>query len=489
MSFRKTAIADKYDLNFYDENGDHDSGSSSSSDDEAKKAEMRRYGESRGYSRPQYGDQYTERDVYVQPSTIMRSRPPIRNERTITGYDPNTSTWEQRVNNPAFYQALASNIYKLIGRDIIESELDLLRNYVMSVNYKLFTGMNDDKIIQTMAKGFVNKIHKSGKSHYTDVHEILRHEIHETGQTDQARTTFDRVNEKIKRIDPTTPSVHIGSILGHQSPYDILNLFNPGALITTQRIELDSRYRQVSSSLNNKIYTWGILYDVQRALGHINIVGSKITNIVEFRLFPIRMPVPRIASAVSGKQYRLLIREWATQAFASPNGKAFHCVFRPTTDGDFIDLDPVGDVDQGGRFAFDKKITRLDEVSISFTDPYEDIEFHPDRFICNITTYGANTSFTSTANLPTLTTGDLVRFDGMYTTDTTIDSVIINAINSTQYAITVTGATTFDITGLDTSVIDIARRIGTLGLNCYVEKRRFSILMEVKYLAPEAEYP
>ncbi len=503
MSFTRKVVeeADKYDLNYYDEPSDDPAAGGSigarvrpildTDEPEVAARQSRRFQESRGYSRPQYGDQYQERDVYTQASTMQRSRPAYAPATTVTGYDPHTATWMQRVNNPIFHGAVAEQVGKILHRDVIESELDTLRNYVLTVNPKMFVGWSDARIIPVIAKGFISAIHHTkNQPYFTDVHEILKHEIKETGQEDQARTTYDRINQKLKRMDPRTALVHVGSILGHQSPYDILNLFNPQALISQQQVELDSRYRNVDGRLDNKTYTWGVLYDVQRALGRVNIVGSKVTDIVGFEVFPMRIPTPRVTTPGGYKQYRLLVKQWGTQAFAGPNGKPYHCVFRPTADGaDYVDLEPVGDRDQGGGFSFDKKITRLDEISISLTDPINDVEFWADRFICTISTYGVGTSFTSTDPLPNLINGDLVTFEGMRTTDSALDQDIVQAVNSQQYAITVTGANTFDIAGLDTTVIPLARRVAGMGMTCYVDKRRFFIYMKIKYKPGESSDP
>lgn len=504
MSFQREVYedVDQYHLNHYDEpinyddntlnqgsEGLHEHVAPDLSDGQVAALRNGRFSESRGYNRPQYGRQYTERDVYTQPSTMQRSQqaydPSIT---TVTGVDPHTASWNQRVNNPIFINSVASVVHRLLNRQVVESELEQLRTYVLSVNPRPFGGMSDKNIIPSIAKGFVQRLHGAhAEPYFMDVHEMLKYEIKETGETDQARLINDRINEKMRKIDPRIPHVHIGSIMGHQSPYDILNLFNPEALLEYHHVEFDSKYRIADATLDNRKYSWSILYDNQRHKGTVNIVGSKVRDLVGFEIYPMRIPVPAISSPALHKQFRLFIHQFATQAFASPSNRPYHCVFRPTTDGLFLDLDPVGDKDQGGSFSFDKKVTRFDELSISFTDPTEDVVFAPDRFEATITAYATPTVIT-TPTAHGILVGDVVTFEGFTTTDTVLDRDVIMAFNSQSFVVAAVTATTMDIP-IDTSSIPVLRQVPGLRVVVYPESRRFFMYMKIKYHVPEESYP
>jgi hypothetical protein len=396
----------------------------------------------------------------------------------LTRYDPGLGSWHQRLDNPALIHALTSHIKQKLGRNMSSQDRDSMTRFIRTINYVPFQHMSDRELAKALAFEFVKATHKS-RTYHPDVHEILRDEIEFEGEDEQARTRFDRVNTKLSKMDPRIPATQILSFMGHQSPYDILNLFNPKALICKQHLALDTF---MSNSQNP--WSWDIIYDFQRRPGAANLIAT-IKDIVSVEILPIRLPALQTNTGSPFKRIELLIQEWKTQAYVkSAPGKAYHFVFETSDDSGYLKLAPLGGQDAGGKYQFDKRITRLDQMTFLFMDPLADIVFYPDRSACAITSYASPTQITTDTGL-TLTTGDYVTFSGFTSSDPTTDNAIITALNNTRYAVTVSSATVFTI-AVNTSAVTA---LSGLKFQCYVEKRRFFVNMIINYVAPEKNEP
>jgi hypothetical protein len=375
------------------------------------------------------------------------------------------------LNNPAFVKKVESAVSRKISRKLTEQEFAILRASMSKLNPAVLPG-NENDCVSLISQDFIKKLF-SGKGRQRinpDIHEILALEA--------------KRPEDGREIDPMRTNYTFSN-----ANTAMMAAIEQKTRVKEQHIELDTRYRNVAGLQDNKTYNWGILYDSQRKKGIINIAGNKISNIISIQILPFRIPLPQTTTAVAYKQYRLLIREWQAQSCVSPSGKSYHFILRPTTDGSFIDLDPAGDKDQGGSFNFAKPIRRLDEITISITDPINDVVFYPDRFTCQITAYAAGTNF-ELGVTHNLLVGDTVTFEDFNTADPGADSNIINTINSSPFTITaLIGATGFTIGALDTSVIPVGNRIAGLNFTCFPEARRFFIHMKIKYTGTEDPTP
>lgn len=478
MSFTREAreAADQYALPDYDEPLRHGAAGSrgwTERDTIPLGTQQQRFSRQAGYSQPGYASQYTDRDIYTHPSTQRRARDNVKPRE-----------WLDRANNPTFLAALATRVNNLLQRRLVEAEEIRLRNYVIGVNPRMFTSFTDDEVVNALSKGFIDNMHRGRISEEVDTHEILKHEIKETGETDGARS---HANRHGRRIDPRVPVIDIGSFMGSETPFQILETFNPSALECEARLVLDSHYRQVESPMNNSRYTWNILYDTHRSRGTANIIGSKVRDIISLSVLPIRIPNPTVTTGLTSyKRVHMFLHQFGPQSFASQNGKNFHFVFEPTADGaDHQSLSPAGETESGGRIVFDKKVTKFDEITFSFTDPVTELIFRDDRIDSTAWLYGAVTTITLASN-HNLVNGELITMDDFTSTNVNADRGLIAQFNTQTHSITVTAANQFTI---PVNTTTIAGGIANLIIPIFIEKRRMFIYLKIKYTTPEDTYP
>lgn len=446
-----------------------------------------------GGSMPPDGpDLKTDEDVVRShtPHYYKTYRPPYSEPTTLSG---RPGTWKQRVLDPKFLAAIHRNISKSMRRNLTEAEQHHLRNFINGINPVPFESMDDTDLVPLISKQFLTGLFRPGRGSFRpDMHEVLKFEIEKDDAEDnENRSRFDKVNRKLNKIGPDVQSTHIGSIIGSQSTYDLLTMFNPKALVSEQRIEMDSKYRIYGGPADNVIYKWGINYGSQRSQGALNILGSKIVNVVGFEIFPFSIPIPVNAQATTrpNNQFRLLIQEWANQAFAAPSNISYHCIFAATRDTsvtpNYINLNPIGDKDQGGSISFDKKITRFDQISILLYNPVIPCIFQRDRYTSTVTP-GASTLFQTDA-AHSLTTNDVISISGFDTDNPNNDATAIGRLNdptATWQIASTPAADTFTIS-YDTSAM-----VGTpTSCMVFIETRRMFLQMKIKFVSSASSYP
>lgn len=390
--------------------------------------------------------------------------------------------WNERINNRQFFNAVLMGVSKALSTPLDSINKESLFRFILNANSKMMMPFDDARVVNMLVKGYRDYVTKRS-TEQVDTRELLKYEIKETAETDGSRSHANRHGRK---LDPRLASVHVGSFIGCETPFQVLQLFNPEALNCEARLVLDSHYRREESPMNNKSYSWNILYDINRSRGTANIVGSKVRDIKSITVLPIRIPNPvSTAGLTTYKRVHMFLHQFNPQSYAASSGKNFHFVFEPTADGagNYI-LSPAGETDHGGQIVFDKKVTMLDEITFSFTDPVNDLVFLDDRIQSTTWAYGAVTTITL-ASAHNLVNGDLITIEDFKTTDAH-DRGLIAQFNTQTLAVTVTAPNQFTVP-VDSSAI--VGPILNLAIPVFIEKRRFFVYLKITYTSPEDTYP
>jgi hypothetical protein len=401
---------------------------------------------------------------------------------------------EQNIYDSKIINAITKKIQQTIKREITQNEEHSIRYHIQNINKNMLIHMNMAQIIDFIAKSYVDNSHSSEiEPDDFDIHEILANEIKQNNKEDQSHLNNEIVNKKINQIDPVGDSIHISSIMGNRNVDEMLKMFNPEALVEHQHIVFDSKNRRRTG--NNKLFEWDLSRDISSSK-NTNTAGKIMKYIVSVELFPIRMPLPLtlttpsdsiITNPVNFKLWALDIREFNPQGYIiTPENKRFHFMFRTTNDSSHIDLNPIGDHDQGGLFTFEKPIVELSKISMQFYNPINELEFDNDYMsvvIADTAHFAATTNITCPF-VHNLIVGDVVTISKFTTNNPNVNAPIIDTMNrQTGHAVTAIVSTTVFTINVDTSVISAPNRLVNVNFDLFVENRRFLILAKFNHNA------
>jgi hypothetical protein len=289
-----------------------------------------------------------------------------------------------------------------------------------------------------------------------------------------------------------SPLASIKNILGVNRLSDAVRKFNPQSLVRRNYILLDSRYRIITSlSANGGVpsFSWNYIVNSQQtAQGTANIVGN-IRDIIGIRAYPFR--IPYVSNADNRySRVTMLINELGSQSFIAHENRKFHFMFQSTIDSDFIDLST--DNQNDGYFWFEKPITTLDTITVTFGSPLEAITFDGDRDTCTIDYFTiAPLTQITTQTEHNLNNGDRVYFSNfdlgavnpILVDQVTINNNIKRTINrESGFLITTIDDFNFSIS-FDSSLIQ--NPIANLLFNVYYGSKRLFIPLELTYITPE----
>lgn len=368
-------------------------------------------------------------------------------------------------------------------RQMIIEEINPSRNYRRDPTNKFYLGnlqkWDDNVIIKKVAERWVNRRKKFDKRgcgpKLIDVKEILKREIGTTAESGTvSRPTFVEPREGFS----DKPScVDINKILGTETKYQLQKLVNPEALNSYNYIYLNTKYRNTVATNGINRFSWDENTQGNAGEGNFAYIGL-VRDVVEIKVYPFRIPYPSDGSADNGfKQINLLFEEFNNQAFCDV-GRRFHIVFQVTVDANWINLLPFRNND--GIYRFEKPLTGIDQLSVSFGSPTSVINFDPDRLRCTFA-YGVITtiSFTVPHNLAT---GDVISFVNFTTADPAADLSVINEMNQiTGHVISNVLPQSFTI-AVDTSTIT---PIANFSIICIFDSKTFQIPVEMKFVRPE----
>jgi hypothetical protein len=430
---------------------------------------------------------------------------------SYTTHYPNKN-YQRQFNTDEFYNKIIKRVVNLLNRPLIESEKDETIKFIKNLDPVLLTHQYQSKTINIVVDTLVDefKQFKCDKPEYDDTQEILRGSIGITSETSTAYSIYDNPNYLLN-IQPKPPKTIeqfesksnvskepslISNLLGLTSCNDAARLFNPESFIRKNYIILDSRYRELngSNTIGITSFTWSyVLQSLASQQGTVNIVGN-VRDIIALRIYPCRIPY---VSSADNKYSRIsiLINQLSSQSFIAHENRNFHFMLRSVIDDTFINLH-TNDYNDG-YFYFEKPITTIDKLTLTFGSPIEPVVFDKDRDLCTIDYFiiqPLTKITTGNLNSPTphnLTNGDRVYFtdfktgviDPSLVNEIAIDNAIVELINNINgFVVTVIDAVSFSII-LDTS--NIQSPINNLVFNVFYGSKRMFIPIEITYIMPE----
>ena len=445
---------------------------------------------------------FTDEDrYYYNPDDNSEDGSLIEDREYSDLFDPEITADFRRINNIQTVYRIIRTIERKLNRQLLDNERQSVRQMINNVtnpayNYrfdptlKMYMGnlqnWSDNDIVNHMADRWVNIFNIKSKDppgiEITDIRTMLRDEIGTTSESGAVYSpTFIQPAPDVSDPVPPQPDAEgilVDKFLGKSNRYDLLTLLNPNALLSYNYIYLDTRQRNLSASAGINTFVWNEDNTANTGQGNFTYLGV-VRDIVQIRVMPFRIPYPSDGSADNGfRQINLSFEEFRNQAYIGRNNRRFHIIFDVTIDGTYIELDPY-EVNNGD-FNFDKPITTLNQLTVSFGNPINIINFDVDRLFCAFT-YGAVTtvSFTEDHNL---VTGDTVSFTDFNTADPSTDAPVIAEMNSTLgHIITKLNDLEFEI-AVDTSTIT---PIPDLNIVCIFDSKTFQIPIQLTFIRPD----
>lgn len=393
------------------------------------------------------------------------------------------SNYERQFNTNEFYNDINKMVSDKLKRPLQTGEKDQVITFIRKLDPKLLKPVYKSKTIPIMVETLVNEFlsYKCDEPLYDNMKPILKASIGKTSESGTTHGIYDNPNYGINLTKTETKTeipqpIRKPPKIEHRKNYMIL----------------DSRYRESTQQSQPSIleFSWNYVQKNQNTIqGSVNVIGN-VRDIVGFRIFPFRIPYVAIADN-NYSRISMLIKELSTQAFIAHENRKFHFMLRSAVDNEFIDLET--DKFNDGYFWFEKPITTLDTLTITFGNPIEQITFDNDRDVCRIDYFViAPATQITTDNPHNLVNGNLVYFESfdvgvinpILTNQVKINNDIKNLINrSSGHQVTVINPTTFSIPAVTNS---IQNPIPNIQFNVFYGSKRIFIPMEIIYIKPES---
>lgn len=338
------------------------------------------------------------------------------------------------INSSAFLVRIIRNVEHKVKRNLTDKEETEVIQYIKNVSHTYFKDIPLEKIMQIISNSVIEEFNLN---HYEekiiDVHELLKENLGNTiGQE-----TVDQ--HKVKKECDDMVEVNIESIFGlHDMATVIKKINEPISSVNNAYFLLDSRYRILDND-GTTCFKWGHINSIVLAQGTYNSVGN-IRDIISIKLMPYRIPAVSSAITPYGR-ISTFIQELCPQSFIAHEERRFHFLGDVETKGNWLSVDS-GDFSDG-EFKFNKPITHLDTITISFGSPLEPITFDKDRLIGSITYTNPMTILFP--EIHNVTTGETVYITNFTTLNPCGDSHLISSVNSITGNIA-TETTTSEIT-------------------------------------------
>jgi len=319
-----------------------------------------------------------------------------------------------------------------------------------------------------------------------DIHEILKKEI---GTASEARSIdpifiVPSAPKPISELDTEQDKKYEGDqiieFLGIRNQQDIIKMLNPYNTISYNSIYFDSRLRNISATEGINRFQWDEDNTGSINPGKFSYLG-KMRDIIELRVLPFRIPYPSDESADNSfRSITIYFEEFSSQSFIGRSNRRFHIICEASIDAGWIILHTYDS--NNGIFRFDKPLTEISKITISFGSPISLINFDPDRLRCTFTT-GSPTIVTFTED-HNLSIGDTVSFKDFTSLAPIIDATTIAFINNPSGLIVdVLTDLTFSIP-VDTTTIT---EDPSLSIICIFDSKTFGMAVEFKFIRPQSD--
>ena len=387
-----------------------------------------------------------------------------------------------RLSNVSILRKTIHRIENNVGRELNNIEKNDVRNMINedSNTSRLFrrnpnkfylsnlSNLTDDKITEKLSNKWISiSKNRNCEPEINNIHETLKKEIYK----EVPKTNVLPINNF---------DIKVNSILGFNERYDLLRLFNPNALQLTKYLYLDSRLRNIANCDGINKFFWNEDRTGNVRDGSFSYIGH-IKNIIEIKILPFRIPYPSDGSADNDfRQITMFFEEFSNQSFIGRENSRFHIISRLIVSGNWIDINTNNSNE--GVFKFEKPITNINHLTVSFKSPIHPINFDIDRLNCTFS-YANPTILTFTQN-HNLVTGNTITFKDFNTADPSADSTIINSINNILGLIATYINPTQVSIPVDSSSIIVAPITEIVGLSiiCIFDSKTFQIPIQIKYI-------
>jgi hypothetical protein len=354
---------------------------------------------------------------------------------------------KQLINTPAFVVTIIQCIESILARELSDHEETNVISFIKNVAPLFFGGVKRINIIRVISETAIGELHlNTCGENIIDIHEMLRGNL---GETTAAGPSLE---EKAK-IAAATVKVNIGSIFGLDDMASVVKKMNePINSINNAYFMLDSRYRILGND-GTTFFQWGHINNIILAQGTFNSVGD-IKDIISIKIMPFRLPnVTGVITAYN--RISTLIYELCPQSYIAHEERCFHFLGVPSISVDTNWVNVNSEDFSDGEFKFNKPITHLDSMTVTFASPLEPIVLDKDRLMGTVTSFAAATEITFTENHK-LATGDIVYATTFNTINPTNDQATILSVNGKSGNVaTVTSTTQINIP-VDTSMLLVA---------------------------------
>lgn len=430
------------------------------------------------------------------------------------------ANYNRKYNTDDFYTQISTNVSQELKRPLEENEKRQVVNFIRKLDQDVLKPIYVNKSIPIIIKTLVNEFSNfnCNKPQDTDTQQILRNTIGISSESGTSHGIYDDPAYIIKRLDeqkkiikgvslkpppqikqptqikqPETQLTKINTLLGLQNANEAVRVLNPKSQYRKNYMLLDSRYRnQVDQSPPDiSSFSWNYVQKNQDTVnGSVNVIGN-VRDVIALQIHPFRIPYNTTADN-KYQRITVLIEELSSQAYVAHEKRKFQWMMMSKIDSEFIDLS--NDCYKDNFFVFEKPITTLETITVTFGNPLEPITFDRDRDYCAL-------DYFALAPLTQITTEkphNLSSGDRIYVTDFTVAIVNpvlneqkrindkiqedVNSING--YLVTIISPTVFSIP-LDTSNIQ-AIDPNTRPKVFYGSKRLF-IPLTIHYIKPEIE--
>jgi len=376
-----------------------------------------------------------------------------------------------RIKNPQMYGRVKEALQAIKRRRLTFGEVSALRQFIDGLAAQKLKHYNDDEIEKRIVNEFLRATSSlNNEDGEIDMHSILGKEIGLNGENDVVTASLNKA--------PTTAvianAVDLSSVLGNNDRYGIQSVINPQALLTKTQVLLDSRNRSLDTD-GTSLIRWSFSNTISVQQGSFNST-SPIRDIVAIKVFPFKIPYTSTAENPTNN-ITMYFNEFSNQCVIAPESTRYHHWFSYIQEGDFLALDAFQYND--GTYNFDKPITTLDTLTVSFAAPLAPVTFDIDRLSATMT-IGNPTIFTF-ASAHNLNNGNTIYFTNFSTSNTSSDAVLIAAINSSYgLEITRTSSTTLTV------ATDTSGMVGTPTVStAFFGEKRIFIPMELTYIKPK----
>ena len=350
-------------------------------------------------------------------------------------------------------------VERQIHRTLRNSEEDLIIKCVghySDTHIKTFkeSDVRYQQIFKHITTKIIEELHltQCEENEFVDTHEILKKHIGETSEVDymptfehEGHTEADEKRE-LNRVPIT--KVEIGSIFGLSDVRKLVGKLSEATTIKHAYFMLDTKYRTLETD-GTTHFRWNSINSVTRGQGTINILGS-IRDIISISTYPIR--IPNVATAFTPyERISIFIEEFIAQSYIAHENRNFHFIGSSKIKGNWVNICPT-DYNEG-CYNFDKPITHIDTLTISFASPLEPVIFDKDRLQTTVISYASPTILQTSEN-HNLLLGDIVYIDD-FNTNSINDGTISNVFNrQSGHTATILTPTTFSIP-IDTTTFNV----------------------------------